>query len=183
LTIRYARRRRVRRNPGGGRRMFGGLLAGVPPLKRIAAGAAGAAAVRIIPGYLSRLMPTGADGQPMIPTTGIVGIGVKALGSLLMGGLASRFLGKQFGEDFTFGAFVVLADEAARAYIYPPMGLNAYLYDDTGVAAYLSPGQTVPSLGGPGGYYNPDDYGYGSQGSPSLSGTEECGRLNADNRL
>lgn len=158
--------------------MVKGLLGGMPPVKRIMAGAAGAAAARIVPGFINRMVP-------MVPTVGPVGLVVKALGVTLMGGLVRRFMGPQFAEDFTFGGFVVVADEAARAYLYPAVGISGYM-DDTatvgaylnGVGAYLTPGATLPALGGPGGFADINDYG-------PLSGAfdQPGSRLDSSNRL
>lgn len=151
---------------GGGMRIP--FLGSMPPMKRVVAGAVGAAATRAIPGYASRLLP-------QIPDEGIPGLVVRALGALLAGNLAGQFLGRQFGEDMTLGGLISVADEAGRQFVYPAIGLSAYL-DPEFMDAYL------PAYEGMDAYINPEYQLEAGLDDDELSGGIP-GRLSADNRM
>lgn len=168
------RRRRFHRNPGGaGTKLFGGLS--IPPVKRIAGGVAGLTAARVLPGYAKKYFPT----------LGTMGAGVDLLlgaaSGMLAGMAASKFMGKQFGEDVTFGAILGVTDDALRMYVYPAAGLSAYLepgltayLQPAGMSQYLSPGATIPSLG---------DLHYDFNEGNHIGAVDLPSRLNPNNRL
>lgn len=164
--IMYRRRRRSRRrNPGRSRRLLGGMMGLIPPPRRILAGAAGAAATRIVPAVAARYFPA-------IPTSGIAGLAVKAAGAVIGGAIVSRFYSRQIGEDMALGGLIVVADEAARTFVYPSLplpGLQAYL------GQYLSPGATVPQI--------PSSFGEDMDSYDDLSGFDVPSRLDVDERL
>jgi hypothetical protein len=160
------RRSRRRRNPGRSRRILGNLGSFIPPPRRIAAGVAGAAATRVIPAVASRYLP-------MIPTTGIAGLGVKAAAAVVGGAIVARFYNRQVGEDMALGGLIVVADEAARTFVYPSLplpGLSAFL----GMGQYLSPGATVPAL---------PPFGEDFDQYDDLSGFDVPARLDTNERL
>lgn len=167
-------RRRRRRSGGGGRKLFGFKF---PPIKTVAAGTAGMALSRIVPGYAARFLP-------MIPTAGPLGLVVRAFAAVLVGNIGGRFLGRAVGDAMAFGGLIAVADDAAALYVYPMIGvpgasagMGAYLdeglgaYVPTGVGSYLSPGATLPYSSGLSGlvYQGEEDAG--------------VGRLDAGNRL
>jgi len=146
---------------------LGNLGSLIPPPKRIVAGVAGAAATRVIPAIASRYFP-------MIPSTGIAGLAVKAAAAVVGGAAVARFYNRQIGEDMALGGLIVVADEAARTMLYPSIplpGLSAFL----GMGQYLSPGATVPAL--------PASFGEDFDAYDDLSGFDVPSRLDADERL
>lgn len=105
----------------------------------------------MIPGFV-------ATYAPQIPTTGPLGLAVRAAIGLAGGKLLGRFAGRQFGQDFALGALLAVANDAAEEYLYPNIpGLSMGAYLDPSVAAYLprqgvgqylSPGATIPGVSG-----------------------------------
>jgi hypothetical protein len=89
-------------------------------------------------------------------------------------------MGRQFGEDVAFGAILGVADDAARMYVYPAVGLSAYLepslsaYLQPGMGQYLSPGATIPALG---------DMNYDFNEDVDVGAIDLPARLNPNNRL
>jgi hypothetical protein len=118
-----------------------------PPIKRVAGGLVGLAAARSLPGYVKRYLPAS------LQMGGASDLILGALSGMVAGMLAGKFMGAQFGEDVTFGAILGVADDAARIYVYPAVGLSAYLepqlnaYLQPGLSQYLSPGARIPALG------------------------------------
>ena len=147
VSRRSTRRRNPARRGGGGFRM-GRIMSFVPPMGTIAAGVAGAAATRMIPGYAARFLP-------QIPTTGPGGLVTRAAAAALAGMVTAMFAGQKRGQDVALGGFITVADEAFRTYAAPAMGLSAYLepagmgayLTPGGMASYIGPGATVPGVG------------------------------------
>ena len=155
------RRRRRRRNPGNpglpplnpprrrrGRRRFRFAGLTFPPMQRLAGGVAGMALARMAPGYLGRMLP-------MLPTAGVPGLAVRAATAVLLGQVASQFMGRTIGEDVAYGGMLSVADDAVQMYVLPQLGIGAYL-DQPGMGAYLehgaelgqylSPGARMPAM-------------------------------------
>jgi len=169
------RTRRYRRNPG---LMGGGKILGMsfPPIKRVAGGLVGLAAARALPGYAKRFLPVSLQG-------GVGDLLLGALSGMVAGMAASKVMGKQFGEDVAFGAILGVADDAARMYVYPAVGLSAYLEPNLGaylsprgLNQYLSPGATIASMGNL-------EYDFQEDGGDDLSAVDVPSRLDSRNRL
>jgi hypothetical protein len=137
------RRTRRRRNPS----FLGGSL--LPPINRIGAGAAGAIVSGIVPGYVAKF-------APQIPRTGPAGMAVRAATGVLLGKVAQKFMGRQFGEDFALGALIAVADEAFGVYAAPYMGMGSYL--NSYLNQYMAPGASLMPEDGEelSGVYGPD---------------------------
>lgn len=144
-----SRRKSYRRNPG----MLTTAKGLIPAPKRILAGAVGVAATRLLPGVIHMRVP-------QVPIDGPAGLAVKSAVAILGGVLIGKFAGRQFGEDFAFGGIAIVADQAAREYVYPAIGLDelaayvdpelhAYVGVDDDLDAYMEP-QALPSGGSEG---------------------------------
>lgn len=124
--------RRRRRNPV---RRIGGIAGMLPSAGTVIGGAAGALAVRAVPGFLAKQFPA-------LPLTGPAGLGVKAISGLLTGMVVQMIPGvpKKFGRDLTLGALITVTDEALRTYLYPTIGLPLEAYLDPALSGYLPVG-------------------------------------------
>lgn len=127
------RRRTSRSRSRAGAKFFG---VSVPPVKTLVAGVAGMAAVRALPGIIAMRLPA-------LPTVGAPGLAVRAAIALFGGRLVAATAGVQAGKDFTLGGMLSVADELARTYVLPNIGLGAYLptHADDPFGAYLPGGE------------------------------------------
>lgn len=179
-------RRRPRRNPPRRRRRGiaryapRALAPFVPDLKTVGYAALGGAATRVVPGYMLRFLPG-------LPAAGAGALAVKAAGATLAGWLGSMVLGRQAGSAMALGGYVLVADEAFRAYVAPRIGLGAYLDDggmsaylDQGMSQYLAPGATVPMLTSGSDMGNMYDY---TEDFDDLSGEYTVSRLDPGERF
>jgi len=131
---RRTRRRAYRRTRCNPPAMAGRIMGLIPPVKRIAFGAVGAASTRLLPGLAAQYI------GPQVPTFGPAGLAIKALAAVLAGFAGKKLLGNQAGEDICFGGLITVLDEGARSYVYPQIpGLPMAAYLDPSVSAYLDP--------------------------------------------
>lgn len=163
---------RRRRRGGGAGRKFGGLISGNIVNSTVipaAMGGAGALAVDVAWGFLP--LPAAIKTGPMGPVA-------KAAGAIVLGALATKFVGKQIGEKVATGYLTVLAYNLARGMLQkamPNVPLSGYdlgyvspatQFADPSISAYLDSDASASSSMNAyvNGYDSPAGYdtGYGS---------------------
>jgi len=113
-------RRRYRRNPP----ISSGVKGLVPPLKSLAAGVVGATGTRFLTRQAEKFFPAVMASTPARVAAGFVS-------AIAAGFIASKVMGRQFGNDVAQGGLIVMADELTRAYVLPAVGLSAYIEGDS----------------------------------------------------